>query len=86
MPEGYDKDEDSRLVFEMSKKMNSRLNAGYTIVPNYGLSTSKDAYVYEEDELDPVDKTHFRKRDTFSQYVEAEAKFSLLIKQQKNSG
>ena len=55
-------------------------------MPNYGLSTSKDAYVYEEDELDPVDKTHFRKRDTFSQYVEAEAKFSLLIKQQKNSG
>ena len=84
LPAGYSRDEDSKLIFEMSKKMNQRLNPGYTIAPH--AATSKADFTYDEDELDPVDKTHFRKRDTFSQYVEAQARFSLLTKKQKNSG
>ena len=38
LPAGYSRDEDSKLIFEMSKKMNQRLNPGYTIAPHAATS------------------------------------------------
>ena len=44
------------------------------------LPKSKEDFAYKVDELDPVDKSFFRRRDNFTKYVEASAMYKLLSK------
>ncbi|GAQ90691.1 hypothetical protein KFL_006740050 [Klebsormidium nitens] len=66
---------------EISKNLWRRVNPGY-VEPRRDqmVSTGKTAFVYEPDEIEPVSREHFRKRDTFTQYVEASSRYKLLMK------
>ena len=44
----------------------------------------KSDYVYDPDEVEPVDKTHFRRRDKFTNYVEAAARMKSIHGSKKN--
>ena len=37
-------------------------------------------------QIDPVDKTHCRRRDKFTSYVESSARYKLLMKKSRDSG
>jgi len=39
-----------------------------------------------DQQIDPVDKTHCRRRDKFTSYVESSARYKLLMKKSRDSG
>eukprot|EP00455_Lapot_gusevi_P047039 TRINITY_DN6295_c0_g1_i4.p1 TRINITY_DN6295_c0_g1~~TRINITY_DN6295_c0_g1_i4.p1 ORF type:complete len:114 (-),score=21.13 TRINITY_DN6295_c0_g1_i4:257-550(-) len=62
-----------------------RLNPGYVNVA--ASSTTRSEYSWNPEEIDPLNKQHFAKRDAVTEYVEAVAKVHNLKKSalQKNS-
>jgi len=68
-----------KLGVELSKNMWRRCNPAYNIGTHGGVSSSQDAFVYDELENEPVDKKFNRKRDEFVMYVEARARYSQVM-------
>ena len=79
-----------KLGTELSKNMWRRCNPGYTFGTTNTQSVTKNDYAYDPQEVleanDGCDKTNFRRRDGFTHYVEASARYSLLMKKGKDQG
>ena len=75
-----------RLQLELSKNMWKRCNPGFNHAAVSTLSTTQEEFLYDEDNIDPVDKTHCRRRDKFTSYVESSARYKLLMKKSRDSG
>eukprot|EP00218_Dolichomastix_sp_CCMP3274_P013698 CAMPEP_0170141772 /NCGR_PEP_ID=MMETSP0033_2-20121228/7217_1 /TAXON_ID=195969 /ORGANISM="Dolichomastix tenuilepis, Strain CCMP3274" /LENGTH=142 /DNA_ID=CAMNT_0010378059 /DNA_START=26 /DNA_END=454 /DNA_ORIENTATION=+ len=69
-----------KLGVELSKNMWRRCNPGYNFGSSMGQSVTSSDYNYDPEELEPCDKTNFRRRDGFTMYVEASSRFKLLTK------
>ncbi|KAL0207357.1 hypothetical protein P9112_011985 [Eukaryota sp. TZLM1-RC] len=57
----------------LSVALNKRLIPGYCQSSNHFQTTHNTTFTYEPSELDPVDKTHFRKADAETEYQEKRA-------------
>lgn len=75
------------MGMSLSQSMWAASNPGYILRDGNAIkSTSKADYVWDQEEIDfmkaqgQLDKTFNRKRDDFSQYVEASSKMNMLIK------
>mmetsp|Transcript_19801 Transcript_19801/g.62985 ORF Transcript_19801/g.62985 Transcript_19801/m.62985 type:complete len:149 (+) Transcript_19801:184-630(+) len=73
-------DPQHKLMDDLSRNLWRGSNPGYTLGASRVQSLTKDDFVYDPDELEPCDKTHFRKRDNFTNYIEASARYKLLMK------
>ena len=71
---------DHKMLDTLSKHMWRTCNPGYVPNTHKILPKSKEDFAYKVDELDPVDKSFFRRRDNFTKYVEASAMYKLLSK------
>eukprot|EP00217_Crustomastix_stigmatica_P014218 CAMPEP_0183790262 /NCGR_PEP_ID=MMETSP0803_2-20130417/910_1 /TAXON_ID=195967 /ORGANISM="Crustomastix stigmata, Strain CCMP3273" /LENGTH=140 /DNA_ID=CAMNT_0026034465 /DNA_START=45 /DNA_END=464 /DNA_ORIENTATION=- len=69
-----------KLGVELSKNMWRRCNPGYTFGTHAQSSVSRSDYKYDAEEVEPCDKKNFRRRDGFTHYVEASARYKLLMK------
>lgn len=65
---------DNRMMNEIGRSLWKNGNARYDPGTMNIQAHYKDDFEYDPDEIEPVDKTHFRRRDTFTNYVEAAAK------------
>mmetsp|Transcript_9552 Transcript_9552/g.16426 ORF Transcript_9552/g.16426 Transcript_9552/m.16426 type:complete len:149 (-) Transcript_9552:426-872(-) len=63
-----------KLGVELSKNMWKNSTPAYNIGTHSGISQSQADFQYDENEIEPMDKTFNRKRDEFVMYVEARAK------------
>ncbi|KAK3239506.1 hypothetical protein CYMTET_50573 [Cymbomonas tetramitiformis] len=71
---------DAKLGVELSKNLWRRCNPGYSIGSATCQSTAKSDFCYDPEELEPVDKTKNRRRDDFTNYVEASSRHNLMMK------
>ncbi|BBN12303.1 hypothetical protein MPTK1_5g18950 [Marchantia polymorpha subsp. ruderalis] len=71
---------DTELLNHLSMNLWRRINAGYMIERRKCLSLSRDSYQYDSKLLEKTDREFMHKRDMFSEYVEAAARFKCLIK------
>ncbi|CAM6088562.1 unnamed protein product [Calypogeia fissa] len=71
---------DPELLNKLSMNLWRRLNAGYMIERRPCLSLSQASYTWDKKLLEKTDRQHMHKRDMFSEYVEAAARFNIMIK------
>lgn len=57
-----------------------KCNPGYMSGTMNVQSQSKLDFQYDPSELEPVNRQNFRRRDTFTNYVEAAAKYNNIMK------
>eukprot|EP00899_Mesostigma_viride_P015045 jgi/Mesvir1/23541/Mv18242-RA.1 len=72
--------EEERLAEEMSKNLWSSMGTGFASPSRRMQSTAKAQFTYDEEEVELPDKKNFRKRDDFSNYVEAAARHKMVMK------
>jgi len=77
---------DTRMANELGKNMWTKCNPGYVAGSMNTMSQAKMDFQYDPSEIEPVDKKNFRRRDTFTNYVEAAAKYSNIMKKSGGSG
>ena len=75
-----DAEKEEKMLETLSKHMWRTCNPGYQPRTHRVLPQSKEDFSYKMDLVDTVDKTHFRKRDNFTKYVEASSMYKLLSK------
>ena len=80
------REKDSRLANELGKNMWRKCNPGYVSGSMKVQSQAKNDYQYDPEEVEPVNRANFRRRDTFTNYVEAAAKYNNIMKKQAGGG
>ena len=86
-------DPEKAMAFELSRSLWRSCNPGYSIVagPGNSVSTMKDDFAINQEELEfmksqgAYDKKNNRTRDKFTVYVEARARYGLLMKKQQST-
>ena len=86
-------DPEKAMAFELSRSLWRSCNPGYSIVAGLGnsVSTMKDDFAINQEELEfmksqgAYDKKNNRTRDKFTVYVEARARYGLLMKKQQST-
>mmetsp|Transcript_1594 Transcript_1594/g.2271 ORF Transcript_1594/g.2271 Transcript_1594/m.2271 type:complete len:159 (+) Transcript_1594:188-664(+) len=73
------KEMEAKLSVELSKNLWRRSNPAYNIGSHSTLSTNVETYSYNVAEMEPLDKTHCRRRDEFTNYVEAASRYKQLM-------
>ncbi|ACO62284.1 flagellar associated protein [Micromonas commoda] len=71
---------DNRMTNQIGANMWRTCNPAYDARSMNTTSVTKAEFTYDPEEIEPVDKTHFRRRDKFTFYVEAAAKSHNLAK------
>ena len=71
---------DNRMLNEMGKNIWKNPNPAYDATTMNTRSTSASDYVYDPSEIEPVDKTHCRRRVAFTAYVEVQARANAIAK------
>lgn len=75
-----------RLQEETSKSIWSFCNSTYDVSGNHmKRSVLNSTHTWDEREVEPVDKTHHRRRDEFTEYVKTKTRFAKLMKSIQNS-
>ena len=69
---------DNRMANEIGRSIWKNGNARYDPGTMNTQAHYMSDYVYDPDEVEPVDKTHFRRRDKFTNYVEAAARMKSI--------
>ena len=80
------KEKDTRLANELGKNMWRSSNPGYVSGSMRVQSQAKMDFQYDPEEVEPVNRANFRRRDTFTNYVEAAAKYNNIMKKSGGGG
>jgi len=73
------KEMETKLGLELSKNLWKKLVPGYQIGSHSTQSRFHEDFKYDPSELEPVVKTHCRRRDEFTNYVEAAARYKQMM-------
>jgi hypothetical protein len=74
------RERDNRMTNQIGANMWRTCNPAYDARSMNTTSVTKAEFTYDPEDIEPVDKTHFRRRDNFTFYVEAAAKSHNLAK------
>ena len=74
------RERDNRMTNQIGANMWRTCNPAYDARSMNTTSVTKAEFTYDPEDIEPVDKTHFRRRDNFIFYVEAAAKSHNLAK------
>lgn len=80
------RERDSRLANELGKNMWRKCNPGYVTGTMNTQSRTKSDFTYDPAEVEPVNRANFRRRDEFTNYVEAAAKYNNITKKSMRGG